>query len=198
MALFSILGFYLAGCLSLSTLTFESGYILAIVLASIGAARMSIRHLVILAASSAWFSLIVESINTKAGLLDYVGTPQIYLFVVGGWIILMVTIFYLADLLRIWFLRLGLLSKLQSWRTLPFLSTFAIFLVFMVWEGYLYLAGATVWVMYAAMAALGLLVSLRRSAEWNLSIMVVSISIGGLMELLGSLAGFGITIMESL
>jgi uncharacterized protein (DUF362 family) len=189
-ALFSLLGFYLAGYPFHSTLAFDLGYLLAIVLAAVGAARMSTRHLLILAASSALFSLVVEITNTIAGLLSYAGTPQAYLFVVGGWIILMISILYMSDLLRMWFLGLGLLSRLQPWRTLPFLAALALFLVFMYWEGYLVEAGPDVWMMYAAMAALGFLVSSRRSAEWNLSIMVVSISLGGFMELLGSLAGF--------
>jgi uncharacterized protein (DUF362 family) len=191
-ALFSLLGFYLAGYPFHSTLAFDLGYLLAIVLAAVGAARMGTRHLLILAASSALFSLVVETTNTMAGLLSYAGTPQAYVFVVGGWIILMISILYLADLLRMWFLRLGLLSKLHlsPWRTLPFLAALALFLVFMYWEGYLVEAGPDVWIMYAAMAALGFLVSSRRSTEWNLAIMAVSISLGGFMELLGSLSGF--------
>lgn len=88
-----------------------------------------------------------------------------------------------------WFLRLGLLSRLQPWRTLPFLAALALFLVFMYWEGYLVEAGPDVWLMYAAMAALGFLVSSRRSAEWNLSLVVGSISLGGFMELLGFIGG---------
>jgi uncharacterized protein (DUF362 family) len=189
-AFISILGFYLAGCLSRSPLIFDLGYILAIGLAAVGAARMRTYHLLILAISAAALSLVVEITNTRAGLLSYFGTPQIYLFAVGGWIVLMIAILYLTDLLEMWLYRLGMLSRLQSWRTLPFIAALALFLAFMIWEGYLYSAGPTVWVMYTAMAALGLLVSTRRSAEWNLSIMVVSILIGGFMELVGSLAGF--------
>ncbi len=189
-ALFSLLGFYLAGYPFHSNLAFDLGYLLAIVLAAVGAARMRTRHLLILAASSALFSLVVETTNTIAGLLSYAGMPQAYLFVVGGWIILMISILYLADLLRMWFLRLGLLSRLQPWRNLPFLAALALFLVFMYWEGYLIEAGPDVWVMYAAMAAIGLLMSSHSSAEWNLAIIVVSISLGGFTDLLGSLAGF--------
>ena len=189
-ALFSLLGFYLAGNMGHSTLIFDLGFLLAILLAAVGASRMSTRHLIVLAISSAVLSLIVENINTMAGLLSYAGTPQAFLFVVGGWTLIMISIFYLTDLLRMWFLRLGMLSRLQSWRILPFLATIALFLAFMYWEGYLVEAGAVVWIMYAAMADLGLLVSSRRSAEWNLALMVSSIALGGMMELLGSLAGF--------
>lgn len=189
-ALISLLGFYLAGFLFRSTLAFDMGLLLAIALAAVGSARMQTRDLVILAASSAVFSLVVETTNTIAGLLSYEGMPQAYLFVVGGWILFMISILYLGDLLRMWLLRLGMLSKLQTWRTLPYLAVLALFLVFMYWEGYLIEAGPDVWVMYAAMAVLGFLVSSRRSAEWNLAIGVMSISLGGFMELLGSLAGF--------
>lgn len=189
-ALFSLIGFYLAGDLSRSPLAFDMGYFLAIVLAIIGAARMYTRHLLALAASAAALSLTVEIINTKAGSLVYAGVPEIYLFVVGGWIILMITMLYLTDLLEMWFLRLGFLSMLQSWKSLPFIAVFVLFPAFMFWESYLTLAGPAVWMMYAIMGALGLLVSTRRSAEWNLGMAVVSISLGGFMELLGSLAGF--------
>lgn len=189
-AFFSLLGFYLAGDMGHSTLIFDLGFMLAILMAAVGASRMATRHLIALAISSAAFSLIVESVNTMAGLLSYAGTPQAFLFVVGGWIIIMISIFYLADLLRMWFLRLGMLSRLQSWRVLPFLATLALFLAFMYWEGYLMEAGAVVWIMYAAMADLGLLASSRRSAEWNLALMVSSIALGGTLELLGSQAGF--------
>lgn len=189
-ALFSLLGFYLAGNMGHSTLLFDLGFLLAILTAVVGASRMAPRNLVVLAISSAVLSLVVENINTWSGLLSYEGTPQAFLFVVGGWIIIMISILYLADLLRMWFLRLGMLSRLQSWRVLPFLATLALFLAFMYWEGYLVEAGALVWIMYAAMADLGLLVSSRRSAEWGLALMVASIVLGGTMELLGSLAGF--------
>lgn len=189
-ALISLLGFYLAGFLFHSTLAFDLGLLLAIALAAVGSARMHTHDLIILAASSAVFSMVVETTNMRAGLLSYEGMPQAYLFVVGGWIIFMVSILYLTDLLGMWLLRLGILSKLQAWRNLPFLAVLALFLVFMYWEGYLMEAGLDVWVMYAAMAILGFLVSSRRSAEWNLAIGVVSISLGGFMELLGSLAGF--------
>lgn len=189
-ALISLLGFYLAGFLFHSTLAFDLGLLLAIALAAVGSTRMYTRDLVILAASSAVFSLVVETTNTKAGLLSYEGVPQAYLFVVGGWTIFMISILYLTDLLGMWLLRLGMLSKLQAWRTLPFLAVLALFLVFMYWERYLIEAGLDVWVMYAAMAILGFLVSSHRSAEWNLAMGVVSIALGGFMELLGSLAGF--------
>jgi hypothetical protein len=100
------------------------------------------------------------------------------------------SIFYLADLLRMLLLRLGMLSKLQHWKISPFLITLALFLSFMYWEGYLEGSGTRVWIMYTAMGFLGLLVSSHRSMEWNLSMVAVSVSLGGLMELLGSLAGF--------
>jgi uncharacterized protein (DUF362 family) len=189
-AMISILGFFLAGCLSHSPLAFILGYLLAIFFAVVGAARMYTRHLLLLAASSAVLSLTIEVINTRAGSLSYTGMPQIFIFVVGGWIILMIAILYLTDLLDMWFSRLGFLSNLQEWRTFPFLATLAIFLAFMFWEDYLLLAGPNVWIMYASMAVLGLFVSTHRSTEWNLSLAVVSISLGGFMELLGSLAGF--------
>ena len=43
--------------------------------------------------------------------------------------------------------------------------------------------------MYAVMALIGLIYSWRHSIEWNASIMVISLVVGGYMELIGSLAG---------
>ena len=189
-ALFSLLGFYLAGYTSHSSLPFEFGYLLAIILAVVGATRMRTLHLMILASSAAIISIIVETVNTRAGLLYYAGPLEVYLFIIGGWIILMTTILYLSDLLSMLLFRLEILSKLQNWRSLPFIVALALFLVFMYWEGYSDVAGPEVKIMYLAMAALGIIVSIRRSAEWNLSLMVVSIAVGGFMELLGSLGGF--------
>ena len=40
------------------------------------------------------------------------------------------------------------------------------------------------------MAALGLFYSRKHSIEWNSSLLVTSVVVGGVMELLGSLAGF--------
>jgi hypothetical protein len=40
------------------------------------------------------------------------------------------------------------------------------------------------------MAIIGLLYSLKHSIEWNASLVVVSVAVGGCMELLGSMAGY--------
>jgi hypothetical protein len=85
---------------------------------------------------------------------------------------------------------MGIFRKLQSWNSLPIVLIVALFAMFMTWEGYLAIASREVLLMYAIMAALGLLYSMRHSIEWNVSLMTVSIAIGGTMELIGSLAGF--------
>jgi hypothetical protein len=40
------------------------------------------------------------------------------------------------------------------------------------------------------MAVLGLVYSMKHSVEWNFSLLMVSVAVGGYMELIGSLAGF--------
>jgi hypothetical protein len=102
----------------------------------------------------------------------------------------MVVIIYLSDFLTRWLSILGIFKKLQGWNSLPVLLTSAIFAAFMAWEGYLAIASREVIALYAIMAVLGLLYSTKHSIEWIASLMVVSIAIGGYMELIGSLAGF--------
>lgn len=66
----------------------------------------------------------------------------------------------------------------------------AIFVLFSYWEGYLAISNLNVLVMYAVMVAIGLFYSWKHSIEWNASLVVVSVAMGGYMELLGSIAGY--------
>jgi hypothetical protein len=43
---------------------------------------------------------------------------------------------------------------------------------------------------YVVMAVLGLVCSMKHSIEWNFSILMASVAVGGYMELIGSLSGF--------
>ncbi|VVB63089.1 Uncharacterised protein [uncultured archaeon] len=189
-ALASVAGFYADGYIWRSNLLFDLSFLLAFALGMIAAARMKTFHLVALLSSSALVSAVAEHINTSSGLLRYTGSPDVSLFVVSGWMLMMVVIIYLSDFLTKWLSLLGIFKKLQRWNNLPVFLALAIFAAFMVWEGYLAIANREVLALYAFMAALGLLYSTKHSIEWNASLMVVSIAIGGYMELLGSLAGF--------
>ena len=44
--------------------------------------------------------------------------------------------------------------------------------------------------MYTLIAAIGLLYFWKHSIEWNASLVVVSVAVGGFMELIGSMAGY--------
>jgi len=66
----------------------------------------------------------------------------------------------------------------------------AIFVLFSYWEGYLAISNTNVLVMYAVMVAIGLLYSWKHSIDWNASLVVVNVAVGGYMELLGSMAGY--------
>lgn len=191
-ALASLAGFYLDGYIWRSTLLFDLSYLAATVLGVVAAARMKTRHLVALLLSSAFVSAVVEHTNVTAGLLKYTGSTDVSLFVVTGWMLMMVVILYLTDFMTKWISALGIFRRLQGWNNIPILLTLILFAMFMTWEGYLALALASkeVLAMYTIMAALGLLYSTRHSIEWNASLMMMSIAIGGYMELLGSLAGF--------
>ena len=190
LGLASIAGFYADGYIWRSTFLFDLSYLLAFALGVIAAARMKTLHLVALLASSALVSVVAEHINISSGLLRYTGSTDVSLFVVSGWMLMMVVIIYLSDFLTEWLSILGIFKKLQGWNILPILLTSAIFAAFMLWEGYLAISNREVLALYAFMAALGLLYSTKHSIEWNASLMVVSIAIGGYMELVGSLAGF--------
>jgi hypothetical protein len=89
-----------------------------------------------------------------------------------------------------WLKGLGIFKEIRSWKLLPFAVALIIFALFFYWEGYLAIADSNVRIMYTVMAAIGLLYSWKHSIEWNASLVVVSVAIGGYMELLGSLAGF--------
>jgi uncharacterized protein (DUF362 family) len=173
-----------------SSLIFELSYLVAIIVALVAAVRMKTKNLAALLLISALVSVIVEHTNISSGLLAYAGSSDVSLFVVSGWMLMMVVILQLSDLLMKWFPGLGIFKNMQGWNNLPFILTFMIFALFFYWEGYLAIAGREVLGMYAVMAVIGLIYSWRHSIEWNVSITVVGLAIGGYMELLGSLAGF--------
>jgi hypothetical protein len=203
-ALASIVGFYLDGYLWRSTLLFELSFLAAIAFSVVAAARMKTLHLAGLLLSAAVVSAVVEHTNTSAGLLAYTGSVDVslfnitgwifiviwWIFIITGWMLMMVVILQISDLIVKWLSALGIFRKLQSWNNLPFALALVLFIIFMSWEGYLAMAGREVLIMYAIMAAIGLLYSTKHSIEWNASLMVVAIIVGGYMELIGSMAGF--------
>jgi len=103
---------------------------------------------------------------------------------------MMIVMLQLSDFLTAWLRILELFKEIKSWRLFPFLVVLVIFVLFSYWEGYLAISNMSVLVMYAVMVAIGLLYSWKHSIEWNASLMVVSVALGGYMELLGSIAGY--------
>lgn len=190
MALASLVGYYSEGYIWHSSLIFELSYLAAIVVALVAAFRIRTKNLATLLLSSALVSAIVEHTNISSGLLAYAGSPDVSLFIVSGWMLLMVVILQLSDLSMKWLPDLGIFKNMRGWNSLPFVLTCMIFAFFFYWEGYLAIAGRGVLGMYAVMAVIGLIYAWKHSIEWNSSIMVVSLAVGGYMELLGSLAGF--------
>lgn len=188
-ALASLVGYYSDGYIRHSSLIFELSYLAAIMVALVAAARMKTKNLVALMLSSALVSVVVEHTNVSVGLLAYAGSLDVSLFVVSGWMLMMVVILQLSDLSMKWLPGLGIFKNMQRWSILPFVLTSIVFALFFYWEGYLAIAGREVLEMYAVMAVIGLIYSWRHSIEWNVSIMVISLAVGGYMELIGSLAG---------
>ena len=188
-ALASVVGYYSDGYIRHSSLIFELSYLVAIIVALVAAARMKTKNLVALLLSTAVVSVIVEHTNTSAGLFAYTGSLDVSLFVVSGWMLMMVVILQLSDLSMKWLPRLGIFKNMQNWSILPYVLTCIVFALFFYWEGYLAIAGREVLIMYAVMAVIGLIYSWRHSIEWNASILVISLVVGGYMELIGSLAG---------
>ncbi|MDD1732082.1 MAG: hypothetical protein CG440_453 [Methanosaeta sp. NSM2] len=189
-ALGCAIGYYQSGYFWKSSLLFELGYILAIAVAALASARMKTIHIVMLLVISSLVSYVVEHTNMNAGLLQEAGSTDVSLFTISGWIVMMVVILQLSDFLAAWLKRLQIFQEMKSWRLLPFLAVLAAFLLFASWEGYLGIWNAKVGSIYAIIACLGLFYSWKHPIEWNASLVVVSVAVGGYMELLGSLAGF--------
>jgi hypothetical protein len=186
----SMVGFYIDGYFWHSSLLFILSYLAAAMLSVIAAARMQTKNLAALLLSTALISALVEHSNASSGLLKYTGSPDISLFIVTGWMLMMVVILYVSDLLRSWFSDLGIFKKLQGWNNLPFIASLVLFATFLIWEGYFAIASKEILAIYALMAVLGLVYSMKHSIEWNFSLLMASIAVGGYMELIGSLSGF--------
>jgi uncharacterized protein (DUF362 family) len=184
----AIIGFFLDGYL-MSSFLFNLNFLVAIAVAILAAARMKTRHLLALILSTAAVMIVVERILTSSGIVDYKGSLGPTLFVVSGWTLLMVAIYGISDLFRLWFERLHLFDRLDRWRPLPFAAAAAVFATFFYLEGYFPLVGGDVLGLYAALILLGLLTSLRATIAWNAALVVVSVALGGYMELLGHSGG---------
>jgi hypothetical protein len=133
---------------------------------------------------------VVEHTNINAGLFQYTGSNDVTIFTISGWILMMVVILQLSDFLTAWLRRLEIFKQIKNWKLFPFLVVLTIFVLFSYWEGYLAISNKNVLVMYAVMATIGMLYSWKHSIEWNASLMIVSVGVGGYMELLGSMAGY--------
>ena len=123
-ALASVVGYYWDGYIRHSSLIFELSYLVAIIVALVAAARMKTKNLVALLLSTAVVSVIVEHTNTSAGLLAYTGSLDVSLFVVSGWMLMMVVILQLSDLSMKWLPDLGIFKNMQGWNSLAFCSDF--------------------------------------------------------------------------
>ncbi|MHB8120372.1 MAG: DUF362 domain-containing protein [Methanothrix sp.] len=189
-ALGCAIGYYWDGYIWRSSLLFELSYLIAIVVAALAAARMKTMHLIALLAISSLACYVVEHTNISAGLLKYTGSADVSLFTISGWIVMMIVILQLSDFLTSWLKGLAIFKEIRSWKLFPFALILMIFALFFYWEGYLAIADSNVLVMYTVMAAIGLLYSWKHSIEWNVSLVVVSVAVGGYMELIGSLAGY--------
>jgi uncharacterized protein (DUF362 family) len=191
----ALIGFWMDGYLR-NSLFFDLNFLLAIAVSILAAVRMKTRNLLALILSSAAVMFVVERIITSAGIVDYSGSVGPTLFVVSGWALMMVAIFGISDLFRLWFERLHLFDRLERWRPLPFAAAAAVFVIFFYLEGYFQLAGREVLGLYAAMVLLGVFFSSRSSIAWNAALIVAAIALGGYMELLGLFAGiwsYGLT-----
>ena len=191
----SAIGYYLDGYIRHSSLIFELSYLAAVIVGLFAAARMKTVHFAALLAIAALACEIVEKTNIKAGLLIYHnGANDVTLFTISGWMLMMLVIIHLSDFLTGWLKGLGIFKALRGWKALPFAMVLVVFSLFFYWEGYLSLAlkseDSMVLIMYAAMAVLGMIYSSRHAIEWNTSLIVVGLALGGYMELLGALAGF--------
>jgi hypothetical protein len=191
-ALGCAIGYYQDGYIWKSSLLFECSFILAIAIAALASARMKTIHLITLLTLSSLVCYVVENTNIKAGLLQYSGSADVTIFTISGWILMIVVILQLSDFLTAWLRELEIFKKIKSWKTLPFLGIFAIFILFSYLEGYLAISNNNVRVMYAFMFAIGFLYSSKHSIEWNTSIVVLGVALGCYMELLGSIAGYWI------
>ncbi|MGB3943632.1 MAG: DUF362 domain-containing protein [Methanothrix sp.] len=187
-----LIGFYIDGYLTRSAL-FDLHLLLAIAISILAAVRMKTRNLFALILSSAAVMFVVERIITSAGIVDYSGSPGPSLFVVSGWALVMVAIYGISDLFRLWFERLHLFDRLERWRPLPFAAAAAVFAIFFYLEGYFQLAGRDVLGLYAAMALLGIFFSSRSSIEWNAALVVVSVALGGIWNYWAMVGGCGAT-----
>jgi len=184
----AILGFFRDGYLTKS-LFFDFNFLLAIVVSILAAVRMKTRSLLALILSSALVTFVLETGLTSDGIVKYAGSEGPSLFVITGWALLMVAIFGISDLLRLWIIRLGIFEMLKGWRALPAAAAVAAFSLFFYLEGYFDIAGREMLAIYAAMALIGIFFSNRCSVDWNAALVVVSIALGGYMELVGDFAG---------
>jgi uncharacterized protein (DUF362 family) len=189
-ALGCAIGYYQDGYIWKSNLLFELSFILAIIVAVLASARMKTIHIIVLMIVSSLACYVVEHTNIQSHLLNYTGSSDVTLFIISGWIVMMVVILQLSDFLAAWLRMLAIFKEIKSWRLFPFAATLAVFALFFYWEGYLGISDIRVQEMYVATAAIGMIYSWKHSIEWNASLMVVSVAVGGYMELVGSVAGF--------
>jgi uncharacterized protein (DUF362 family) len=184
----ALLGFYMDGYL-MKSLLFDFNVLVAIVVAILAAIRMKTRNLLALILSSALVTFVLETGITSDGIVTYAGSDGPTLFVITGWALLFVAIFGISDLLRLWIIRLGIFERLKGWRALPFAAAAVAFSLFFYLEGYFDHAGWVVLAIYAAMFLLGIFFSNRCSVDWNAALVIVSVALGGYMELVGDFAG---------
>lgn len=212
-------GYYLNGYIAHSSLIYELGMLLGIFIGFIAAVRMKTTHFGALLAISGLAGIAVEFINTHsspdlsvaANMLTYNYSDSIisgsalslkasFIYIACGWMVMMLSILQISDLLCGWITNLGIFARLQSWKVAPLAFILVVFGLFFLWEGYYGLAYKSkfngiegiVLIMYAIMAVLGIIYSSRHSIEWNATLLIVALFIGGYMELTGSLAGLWI------
>jgi uncharacterized protein (DUF362 family) len=191
-------GYILNGYIAKSSIVYELGMLMGIVLGFVAAVRMKTIHFAGLLAISGLGAYAVESINVHNGMLAYNYSSAIdektsFVYIICGWIVMMLSILQVSDLLCGWITNLGIFERLRSWKVFPMSIVLVAFALFFYWEGYFGLAlkseSSIVLIMYAVMAILGMIYSTRHSIEWNASLLISAAVLGGFMELIGSLAG---------
>ena len=183
----NVFAFFWGGYQALAPILYVSGFVLVSAICVWAVLRMETRDLIVLIAVTIFLAFIDEYSHTMADAFAYFDLMKPSPLTVFGWGPFILAILTVAQLLHE---RLPLESFIRGIpRTAPVASSIVLLIVCAWAQGYLPIFSLTLAQVYVLLCVASLYYANKHPLDWNVWMMVASLTISALMESIGAMEG---------
>lgn len=183
----AIFGFVKGGYLANSSFDLILGFAFVLIFACLLSSMMKTDYFVVFLLVSGLVSFVVERYGVLSGMWKYIDGGAPPLFSIFSTPFFFIVILGISSMLKAVFSYVHLNGR--NYQYVPFILTAISMAVFMIFEGYDHIISQQMIIIYLVMIIIGLYYNNRQGLEWNLAFMIVAITMGGTMEMIGISSG---------